>query len=143
MKPQSRTTPRPKTQASGFRVLLDEGVPISVKKVFESFGYEAIRQQDVVYQGAGDLLVARAAKLNKAVLVAIDKDMKAITGRYGKSDPKFSDLGLIKIGCPEPLAAQRLAQAMSFVELEWAYSCEKVARKIYIEIGAQYLRTFR
>lgn len=143
LKRQSRTTPQPKIDASELRVLLDEGVPISVKEVFESFGYKVIRQQDVLPQGASDLLVARTARLNEAVLVATDKDMSRIAGRYGRADDRFSDLSLIKIGCPEPLAAQRLAQAMSLIEHEWKYSCEKAARKLYIEIGGHFLRTYR
>ena len=143
MKPQSRSTPRPKTEASGFRVLLDEGVPVSVRDVFESFGYDVIRQQEVLPPGSTDLLVARTAQINKSVLVATDKDMLKIAGRYGRTDPKFKDLSLIKIGCPEPMAAARLSQAMSLIELEWNYSCEKISRKLYVEIGQHFLRTYR
>lgn len=125
------------------RVLLDEGVPVSVARVFEGCGHVAIRHADVLAPGSGDLLVARAAQVNDATLIAIDKDMKRITGRYGEADPKFQLLNVIKIGCSEPLAAARIEQAMELIELEWRFRCQQRGRRLYIEIGPHWIRTHR
>ena len=126
-----------------FRVLLDEGVPVSVGKAFESRGYQAILHGDVLAPGVSDFRVAAAAITASAVLIAIDNDMKRIAGRYGSADPKYARLNLIKIGCSEPRAASRIRQAMSLTELEWRFVCEKAARRLYLEIGPHYIKTFR
>lgn len=115
------------------RVLLDEGVPVSVGKVFEAKGYQALSHGPLLAPGLSDHRVAAAALAASAVLVAIDNDMKRISGRYGSTDPKFAHLNLIKIACPEPQAASRLEQAMSFIELEWRFACEKAARRLYLD----------
>lgn len=128
---------------ASFRVLLDEGVPVSVGKVFEARGYEAIRHGSLLPPGASDSRVATAALVASAILIAIDNDMKRIAGRYGSTDPRFARLNLIKIACSEPQSASRTEQAMSFIELEWRFACEKAARRLYLEIGSHHLRTFR
>lgn len=139
------TTPplRAAAEQPVFRVLLDEGVPVSVARTFEQSGYEAIRHGDVLAPGSDDFLVAKAAQVNEATLIAIDKDMKRIAGRYGMADSKFERLNVIKIGCSEPLAAARIGQAMDLITLEWRYRCELRGRRLYIEIGPHWIRTYR
>lgn len=132
-----------KNDARLLRVFLDEGVPVSVGAVFEESGYRAIRHGESLPQGASDFRVATAAQLAGAVLVAIDNDMKRLAGRYGSADPRYTTLNLIKIACSEPLAASRTKQAMSLIELEWRFACEKPSRRLYLEIGPHHIRTFR
>ncbi|MFC6048045.1 DUF5615 family PIN-like protein [Methylobacterium hispanicum] len=144
MKRQSLTLPQPEADVSDpFRVLLDESVPVSVAALLRRLNYEAILHGDVLFQGADDALVAKTALLNHAILIAIDKDMKRIAGRYGMADQKFQKLHLIKLGCPEPMAASRIEQALDLILLEWSYCCEKPSRRLYIEIGPHWIRTFR
>ena len=126
-----------------FRVLLDEGVPVSVSRVFEANGYQAISHRALLAPGVSDYRVAMAALAASAVLIAIDNDMKRLSGRYGSTDPRFARLDLIKIACPEPQAASRIEQAMSFIELEWRFACEKASRRLYLDVGRHHLRTFR
>jgi predicted nuclease of predicted toxin-antitoxin system len=125
------------------RVLLDEGVPSDVAKAFAANGHEVIPFEEAVKRGAEDLLVCAAAEANNAILVAFDKDMSQIARRLGISGSRFKKLSLIKLGCSEPLAAKRLAQAMSFIEHEWAVADTKAGRRLFVEIGTHVLRSWR
>jgi hypothetical protein len=122
---------------------LDEGVPAAVGEMFETHGHEIIPFEDVVKRGSLDVLVCTAAQANEAILVAFDGDMKQIAKRHGMSHDRFSRLNLIKFSCPEPMGHKRLKFAMSFVEHEWKISDAKVARRLYVEIGKQFLKTYR
>jgi predicted nuclease of predicted toxin-antitoxin system len=124
-------------------VLLDEGVPAAVAQVFQSHGHEVIPFEDVLKRGAEDTLVCRAAEANEAILVAFDRDMKAIAGRLGITGNRFRRLNLIHFQCPEPMAARRLEEAMSFVEHEWRVSEGKAARRLHLSIGTSILRSHR
>ena len=88
-------------------------------------------------------MVCAAAQANDAILVAFDHDMKQLAQRYGIGSGRFKRLCLIKFLCPEPMAAKRLEQAMSLIEHEWLVSSEKVARRLFVEVGKQFLRTNR
>jgi predicted nuclease of predicted toxin-antitoxin system len=118
-------------------------VPVAVARVFESHGHEVVPFEDVLQRGSPDIVVCRAAEANDAVLIAFDKDMKAIARRLGISGQRFRRLHLIHFQCPEPQAASRLVEAMSLIEHEWAWCQSKAARRIHISIGTQVLRTFR
>jgi hypothetical protein len=52
-------------------------------------------------------------------------------------------MGLIKLSCLEPIAAQRVRAAMSLIEHEWEMGSGKEGRRIFIEIGTDVIRTFR
>ena len=82
---------------------------------------------------------------NDAILVAIDNDMKGLAQKYGLTPrgDRFDRLNLIRLCCGEVLASKRLAQAMSFVEHEWAFNEEKTARRMWVDIGQHYLRSNR
>jgi len=127
--------------------LLDAGVPVMVGDTLRGAGHEVYYYADVLFEGASDTIVAANAVRLQAVLIAIDKDMKAMPRRYGVSrngtDDRFANLSLIHFHCPEPLAAKRLEFAMSFVENEWSVACQKKARRMWIEIGKSDLRTHR
>lgn len=134
---------KPRKRVEPFRVLLDEGVPRSVGETFAELGHTVIYHQDVLRPGVSDPLVAKTAQINDAVLIACDNDTKRMAGRYGRADPKFERLNLIKFACPEPHAAGRLRQAIDLLRLEWDYAAGKVARRLYVEIGSHYIRTNR
>lgn len=125
------------------RVFLDEGVPVSVGNTFEAHGHEVVPLEAAVKRGSPDVMVCAAAQANDAILVAFDHDMKQLARRYGIGSGRFKRLSLIKFLCPEPMAAKRLEQAMSLIEHEWLVSSEKVARRLFVEVGKQFLRTNR
>jgi Domain of unknown function (DUF5615) len=128
-------------------ILLDEGVPILSANPFLNRGYQVIFHGDVLDNGAKDELVVATAILNKAVLIAIDLDMKRLVRRFGSplssNGPRFNRLDLIFIGCDAVMSAKRLAHAMSFIENEWSFRCEKVARRLWVSIEAHRLTTYR
>ena len=125
------------------RVFLDEGVPDAVGRAFRGFGHEVILHREALAAGVPDPLVCAAAQANDAILVAYDKDMKKIARRRGVGAGRFARLSLIHLQCPEPTAASRIEQAMSFIEHEWSVSSTPDARRLYVEIGAGFLRTNR
>jgi predicted nuclease of predicted toxin-antitoxin system len=128
-----------------FKVLLDEGAPVPVAAPFLSRGHEVIYYSDVLEPGAKDSVVCYTAIINKAILIVIDRDVKQLARRFGAPDKnnKFPQLNLIYVCCNEVLAAKRLAHAMSFIENEWNITCEKVARRLWVDIGPHYLRSNR
>ena len=110
-----------------------------------SRGHVVIYHGDVLVSGAKDEDVARAAILNQAVLIAVDPDFKRMVKRFGSPNlsERYSKLNLIFINCKPELAPKRLEHAMSFIENEWDVTCEKVARRLWVDIGPHYLRSYR
>lgn len=108
-------------------------------------GHDVIFYRDILPEGTPDLVVAATALENNAILVAIDNDMKRIARRYGMTtqEDRFARLSLIHVCCDEVMASKRLKQAISFVELEWAFSQEKAARRMWVDIGPHFLKTNR
>lgn len=128
------------------KFLLDAGAPVSVAKIIEDRGHVAIRYSDVLVDGATDIVVCQTALANEAVLIAIDNDMNRIVRSYGKplKDDRFKSLCFIGIGCGEVQAANRLAQALQLIEMEWTFRCEKpAARRMWVEVASNYIRTNR
>lgn len=127
------------------KVLLDEGAPAPAAAPFLNRGHEVIYYSDILEPGAKDRVVCYHAILNNAILIVVDRDMKSLARRYGAPDKnnKFPRLNLIYVCCNEVLAVKRLEQAMSFIENEWNFTCEKLARRMWIDIGPHYLRSSR
>jgi predicted nuclease of predicted toxin-antitoxin system len=128
-----------------FRTFLDASVPDSVGEVLGQRGHVVIYHRDVLPEKTPDPVVAAAALANDAILVAIDHDMKQLAQRYGMTPrgDRFARLSLIRLCCDEVLASKRLSHAMTFVEHEWAVSEEKAARRMWVDIGAHFLRSNR
>jgi predicted nuclease of predicted toxin-antitoxin system len=126
-------------------VLLDEGTPIAVAEPFVSRGHYVIYHREVMDSGAKDDVVAATAILNNAILVAVDADMKRLVRRFGSpnNSERYKRLHLIFLSCDQVLAAKRLDHAMSFVEGEWAVTCEKAARRLWLDIGPHRLTSYR
>ena len=143
MRRRSPTEPPHSGSPPPFRVLLDENVPKTVGDVFASAGHKVIWHKDVLRPGAVDDLVAAAAMIEDAILVSIDRDMKQRTGHYGRIAQAFAKLHLISIGCPEPHAAARIREAMTFLSCEWCYQLAKPSRRMFVQVRAHELRTYR
>lgn len=97
-----------------FRALLDAGVPDSVGGVLTKHGHEVIYHRNILPERTPDPVVALTALANKAVLVAIDNDMKQLVQRYGMTpqNDRFARLSLIRLCCDEALASKRLGSGL-------------------------------
>jgi predicted nuclease of predicted toxin-antitoxin system len=128
-------------------VLLDEGTPIGVAKPFKDQGHRVIYHHQVLFPMATDDEVVRAAIMNEAALIAVDLDMKRLARRYGApqniENVKYPKLNLIFMTCDGVMAEKRMAHAMTFLENEWAVCCEKVARRLWVNIEPHRLSTYR
>lgn len=136
-------TGRRETIATRLKFFLDEGVPDSVGVVCADFGHEVIYLRDSIPTGSPDDLVCVAAEKNEAILVACDGDFKQLARKFGVGGGRFKKLSLVKLSVKSPLAAKRIAQAMSLIEHEWDISESKAARRIFIEIRKDVIRTWR
>jgi predicted nuclease of predicted toxin-antitoxin system len=125
------------------RFFLDEGVPVSVGDSLKEAGHEVILLSDAIARGATDTLVCAAALANEAILVAQDGDMKEIAKRHGAGHDRFAQLSLLKLSCKPSQSANRIRQALSLIEHEWAYSEGKAARRLFMIIGDSVIRTHR
>jgi predicted nuclease of predicted toxin-antitoxin system len=125
------------------RLFLDEGVPDSVGQILIEAGHQVAFLNKTTARGASDQLVCVIADVNNAILVALDGDMKRIAQGHGVGSRKFLRLGLIKLSCWEPDAADRVRAAMSLIEHEWSLTEGKEGRRIFVEISDTVIRTFR
>jgi predicted nuclease of predicted toxin-antitoxin system len=125
--------------------LLDEGAPVPVSLPFLDRGHTVIYHSDVLENGASDDLVVITAILNKAILIAVDADMKRMVKRFGSpnNSERYSKLNLLFVSCNEILASKRIEHAMSFLENEWHVCCEKTARRLWVDIGPHRLTSYR
>jgi predicted nuclease of predicted toxin-antitoxin system len=62
---------------------LDAGVPNSVGRALAETGYEVLFHRDVLPDETPDEVVCVTAVENKAVLVAVDNDMKQLAKQHG------------------------------------------------------------
>ncbi|MCB1480296.1 MAG: DUF5615 family PIN-like protein [Rhodobiaceae bacterium] len=131
------------TKKAILKFFLDEGVPDSVGQKCIDAGHEVIYLRDCIATGSPDDLVCVAAEKNEAILVACDGDMKQLVKKFGIGNGRFKKLSLVKLSVNSPLAAKRMAQAMSLIEHEWEISETKTARRVFIEIRQHAIRTCR
>lgn len=127
------------------KILLDEGVPIDVGREFEQAKHQVIYFDEVLVRGDGipDQLVCRASIENKAILVAIDNDMKRFGKRFDLEKDWMKSLDLIHIGCKSRLAHHRIRHFMSLIEHEWDVSQSKTANRLVIELTDQWIKCLR
>lgn len=126
-------------------LLLDEGTPVPAARPFQKRSHSVIFHYEVLENGATDEQVVAAAILNEAVLIAVDADMRRMVRRFGTPgrSERYSRLSLIHLRCNEVMAAKRLDQAMSFIEHEWKFACEKAARRVWVDIEPHKLVSYR
>lgn len=125
--------------------LLDEGTPVQVAAPFRARGHRAILHGEVLSPGTKDPVVAATAIQNNAVLVAIDRDMKQLAKRWGnfQDGGRYKRLNLVFIACNPVLAPKRVEQAMSFIEHEWDFACQKPTRALWLVIGPHFITSYR
>lgn len=111
--------------------------------MIEEAGHKAIRHNDVLAEGATDVVVCETAMKNNAILVAVDTDMKRLTRRFKPETERFKKLSVIHIGCNAPMAAKRMEQALSLIEHEFGISRKKAASRVWMEITNHHITTFR
>ena len=99
--------------------------------------------QDVMATGSPDTLVAEIAQRNAAILVAIDKDMRQIAKQNGIGSERFKRLHLLQLRCSEPQAVHRIRDAIELIEAEWVIAMTKEAKRFWIEVGSNYIKTIR
>jgi predicted nuclease of predicted toxin-antitoxin system len=125
------------------RLFLDEGVPDSVGHAFLEAGHQVGFLNKSLARGSPDHLVCAIADINDAILVALDGDMKRIAQSYGIGARTYLKMGLIKLSCFEPEAAQRVRAAMSLIEHEWNVSEGSTGRRIFVELSDKVMRSHR
>lgn len=118
-------------------------MPLAIGQLFEAHGHEVVYFADVLKSGSPDVIVAKAAIANEAILVAFDRDMRQFVKRTGNDQDRFKRLDLIQFACTAPVAIARLQHAMSLIEHEWTISQRKVARQLHISIANHVLKTHR
>lgn len=126
------------------KVLLDEGVPIRVGQAFENAGHDVIYFKDALETGSADDIVAITAAANDAILIACDGDMRTMAKKFGVSNTRFRELRLIKITLKSKARAyDRAHAAMSLIEHEWKIASQKAARRMFVEVSENVIRTHR
>jgi predicted nuclease of predicted toxin-antitoxin system len=127
------------------KVLLDEGVPISVGEVCAKRGYDVLYFGDVLIPGSKDEVVCEAALKNEAILIAIDGDMKIYARKYTSSlnGDRFKNLHVIRLVCNEVIASKRIEQAFDLLELEWRFATALAARRMWVDIQKERIQTHR
>jgi hypothetical protein len=56
---------------------------------------------------------------------------------------RFKRLSLIGLRCPEPKAAARITAALALIEHEWQAGGGRAGRRLFVEIGGDWIRTNR
>jgi predicted nuclease of predicted toxin-antitoxin system len=133
------------TGVAPFCAFLDAGVPDSVGTVLAKNGHRVIYHREVLPERTPDHLVALTALANQAALVALDKDMKQLAQRYGTTarGDRLARLNIIRICCNEVIASKRIDHVMSFIVHEWMISEQKVASRMWVEIGPHFIKSNR
>ncbi len=125
------------------RFFLDEGVAISVGKFLETQKHEVVYFHEAATKGSPDQLVCTIAEINDAILVAHDGDMRAFARKAGVSNNRYKSLSLLKLSCSEPMAIQRIKEALPLIEFEWVKSGNVRKRRIFFEVGKSFMKTNR
>ncbi len=81
----------------------------------------------------------------KAMLIAVDRDMKAFVRRFGapNENEKYESLDLLFLGCATRTCKARLEQALDLIELEWSFSRAKPTRRMWVTIEDHRMTTYR
>jgi predicted nuclease of predicted toxin-antitoxin system len=124
--------------------LLDENVPKDMADMLIRHGHTSVYIRDYVPPGSPDQLVATVAQELNAVLISFDGDFQTIAPRIPKGQrTRFRSLSRIWMRCFEPDGADRLEQALSLVESEFALAQQRADKRMLMQVGTSYLRTDR
>jgi predicted nuclease of predicted toxin-antitoxin system len=133
----------PKPDDLVLHLMLDEGVPDAVGRVFEERGHVVTFGNRSLPRGSPDQLVCVAAMNAGAILVAADHDMRTIARAHGLGNERYKSLNLLKLSCRKPEAAEKVKQAMSLIEHEWQCNEAAVGRRLFMELSASVIRINR
>ena len=124
--------------------ILDENVPRDMADMLIRHGHSAVYIRDYVPPGSPDPLVATIAQELNAVLISFDGDFQHIAPRVPQGQrSRFRTLSRIWMRCFEPDGADRLEQALSLVEAEFALAQLKADKRMLMWVATSYLRTDR
>lgn len=126
-------------------VFLDHCVPDSCADVFRAYGHEVVFLREWLPTDSPDQLVAAVSENESAVLVTVDGDFqKHVAPRIPKgARARFRKLSHIRLECSEPQAANRLKEAMSFIEAEREIALQRADKRMILAISTNVLRTYR
>lgn len=120
----------------------DQNVADSVGKALLDAGHGLIRLRDVMPTDTKDPIIAFACSQGGQVLVTHDSDFRQVAKRLRVTNRQYQErLHRIYLNCLEPLAAARVAEAMSLIESEWLLA--STDRPLSIEIRDKSIRTNR
>lgn len=111
-------------------------------RFFAERGHAVTYMQDVMASGSADPLVAEVAQRSAAILVAVDRDMRQLAKDRGIGSQRFKRLHL-QFRCSAVQVVNRVSEAYTLIEHEWAVASTKEARRFWVEIGDSYIRTHR
>jgi predicted nuclease of predicted toxin-antitoxin system len=120
----------------------DQNVPDSVGNMLIEAGHEVTRLREVMATDSPDTIVAAACDRAGLVLVTFDRDFKHMAPGMGIARARFNALSIIRLGCREPVAAERLRGALSFVELEWRLA-KRARAQMVLSIADNVIRSHR
>jgi predicted nuclease of predicted toxin-antitoxin system len=120
------------------RFFLDANVARSVGEVLEEAGHFVIYGTQALPEKTPDQMVCAASLANDCILVAHDKDMKAMSQL-----DKFKKLNFLLLYCNEVIASKRVAHLMTLIEHEGAACAQLQARRFFLEIHAHAFRSHR
>jgi predicted nuclease of predicted toxin-antitoxin system len=130
-------------QRPRIRFFIDNCVPDSVGRALAAAGHEVTLLRQALAPDAPDPLVAKHSEALGAVLVTCDKDFRVAARRVDVGSSRFKKLSLIGLRCPEPEAAARISAALTLIEHEWDAGAGAAGRRLFVEIGADFIRTNR
>ena len=120
----------------------DQNVPDSVGNFLLAAGHGLTRLRDAMATTTEDQIIAVACSASGNVLISHDTDFKGVAKRLMISQRQYrKSLHRIHLGCPEPMAAARMKDALSLIEAEWLLVQED--RPLVIEIRDRSIKTFR
>lgn len=126
------------------RFLLDENVPVSMSEMLEECGHETADIRDFVLPGTPDPVVATIAEDLEFVLISFDGDFEKIAPRIPDGQKRrFRKLSRIWMKCFEPDGANRLREALSLIQSEYALAQTKHDKRMHIWVAPSYIRTHR
>jgi len=129
------TTPR-------MRLVTDEMVPDSIGKVLEARHHKVYRVRDYLKQGTPDDGVARFANQVQAIVVTWNvKHFRQLLGR--KHPTPVPKAGMIAFNCEEADGRGRLDTLIEVIEAEFAHLQTRSDKRLFADIGADYLRIWR
>ena len=120
----------------------DQNVADSVGNFLLLSGHGLTRLRTVMPTTTKDPVIAVACSQAGQVLVSHDRDFRGVGKRLQVTRADFNlRLHRIHLGCPEPMAMKRVAEALSLIESEWLLV--QPDRPMQIEIRPDSIRTRR